>query len=306
MKQNKIRLHSVFSLVSKRVNFFYILAFAPLLIIPYYDPFSVIIPFYSFLLLLLKHQKLLDLKEANILQKILGLIVVVGSFFVYYVVVLIFPDAAFYGGTNYVVYLLGLFWIFFEFSALKEAFSPMFLIVAAISSSFISDWLKPFLSPFANDFAHLIVNILRMLGINASIYSLGNVPVIRFLSLSGNVVSAAFTYGCFGVYSVLIFSILLVVILFEDPSGLKVKLTYSIAGLIGTFALNIVRITIIFLTDYFYGVEAGGNVHFIIGYALFSLWLVCFFLIYSKRQILHGKIMSIFKKMQRSLVIKSA
>jgi exosortase/archaeosortase family protein len=258
----------------------------------------VIIPFYSFLLLLLKHRKLLDLEEANILQKIFGLIVVVGSFFVYYVVVLVSPDATFYAGRNYALYLLGLFLLFFEFSALKEAFSPLFLIVAAISSSDISEWLRPLLSPFANDFAHLLVNILRMLGINASIHHLGNVPIITFSSLSGKVISAAFTYGCFGVYSVLIFSILLVVILFEDPSSLKVKLTYSIIGLIGTFALNIVRITIIFLTDYFYGAEAGGNVHYIIGYALFSLWLVCFFFIYSKRQTLHGKIMSIFKKMR--------
>jgi len=298
VKQKKIRLHSVISFVSNRINFFYILAFAPLPVIFYYELFSGIIPFYSFLLLSLKHQKLLDRKEANILQKILGLIVVVASFFVYYVVVLISPDAAFYAGRNYAVYLLGLFLLFFEFSALKEAFSPLFLIVAAISSSDISEWLEPYLSPFADDLAHIIVLILRTLGINAHIQNLGNAPIISFPSLSGKVVGAAFVYGCFGVYMLLIFSIILVVILFEDPSGLKVKIAYSIVGLIGTFVLNIVRVVIIFLTDYFYGAEAGGNVHFIIGYALFSLWLVCFFFIYSKRQTLHGKIMSIFKKMR--------
>jgi len=296
MKQSKMQLASLFSLFGNKVNVFFVLAFAPLLIIFYYTPFSVIIPFYGFLLFLIKHQKLLDLKEANSIQKILGLIVAVGSFFVYYVLVLVFPGVAFYGGANYVVYLLGLFLIFFEFSALKEVFAPLFLIVAATSSSFISVRLKPFLSPFANDFANIIVGVLRMLGVNAYIYYVSNTPIVAFSSLSGKVVSGAFVYECIGVYSALVFSIILIVILFEDPSGLKVKLAYSIAGFLGTFALNIVRVTIIFLVDYFYGAEVGASVHYIIGYALFSIWLACFFYIYSKRQTLHAKLTSFWRK----------
>lgn len=296
MKQSKAQLASLFSLFGNKVNVFFVLAFAPLLIIFYYNPFSVIIPFYGFLLFLIKHQKLLDFKEANSIQKILGLIVAVGSFFVYYVLVLVFLGVAFYGGANYVVYLLGLFLFFFEFSALKEVFAPLFLIVAATSSSFISVGLKPFLSPFANDFANIIVSVLRALGVNAQIYYLSNTPIVAFSSLSGNVVSGAFVYECIGVYSALVFSIILIVILFEDPSGLKVKIAYSIAGFLGTFALNIVRVTIIFLADYFYGVEVGATIHYIVGYILFSTWLVFFFYIYSKRQALHAKITSFWKK----------
>jgi len=296
MKQSKAQLTSLHSLFGNNVNVFLVLAFAPLSIIFYYNPFSVVIPVYGFLLFLIKHQKLLDLKEANSIQKILGLIIAVGSFFVYYVLVLVFPGAAFYSGANYVVYLLGLFLIFFKFSALKEAFAPLFLIVAATSSTFISVGLKPFLSPFANDFANIIVSVLRALGVNAYIYYVSNTPIVAFSSLSGKVVSSAFVYECIGVYSALVFSIILIVILFEDPSGLKVKLAYSIVGLLGTFALNIVRVTIIFLADYFYEVEVGAAIHYIIGYILFSTWLACFFYIYSKRQTLHAKITSFWKK----------
>ena len=296
MKLGKVRLLGVLSLRGNRANLFYIFAFAPLLLIFYYNPFSVIIPFYGFLLLFLKYQKLPDVKEANSIQKIFGSIVVLGSFFVYYGVVLVFHGAAFYTAANYAVYLLGLFLLFFEFSALKEAFAPLFLIVAAISSTFIAVWLKPFLSPFANDFAHIIVNILRALGVDAKIYYLGNTAIVNFPSLSGKMVSGAFVYECIGVYSALVFSILLVVILFEDPGGLKVKLVYAIVGLLGTFAVNILRVTIIFLADYFYGAEVGATIHYIIGYALFSAWLACFFYIYSKRQTLHAKITSLTKK----------
>jgi len=298
MNLNKTRLPRVLSLLGSRANLFYVLVFAPLLLVFYYSPFSVIIPFYGFLLLFLKYQKLLGVKEAIFIQKILGSVMVVSSFFVYYGVVFVYPGASFYTAANYVVYLFGLFLIFFKFSALKEAFAPLFLIVAATSSSFIAVWLKPFLSPFANDFAHIIVNVLRAVGVDANIYYLGNTPILDFPSLSGKMVSGAFVYECIGVYSALVFSIILVVILFEDPSDLKVKVAYSIAGVFGTFALNILRVTVIFLTDYFYGAEVGGSVHYVIGYILFTAWLVFFLYAYSKRKTVQAKIVSFWQRIR--------
>ena len=300
MKLDKIQLPSVPSLRGNRANLFYIFAFAPLLLVFFYNPFSVIIPFYGFLILILKYQKLLGFKEANSIQKILGSILVVGSFFVYYVVTSVYPGAAFYTPANYTVYLFGLFLLFFDFSVLKEAFSPLFLIVAATSSSFIAKWLKPFLSPYANDIAYIIVNILRVLGVDANISIFGNTPIIAVRSLSGELIRGAFVYECFGVYSALVFSIILVVVLFEDPGRLKVKLAYAIVGLLGTFALNILRVTTIFLADYFYGAEVGGTVHYVIGYVLFSAWLGIFFYIFSKRRVIAGKLQSIWKKLRFS------
>ena len=296
MKSDEARSSRVLFLLRNRIKLFYLLALAPFPLIFYYNPLSVIIPVYGFLLLLLKNRKLLQFKETNMVQRILGLLVVAGSFFIYYLRVLVYPVESFYTVANYAVYLLGLFLIFFEFSALKEALAPLFLIVAAPASALLAASLKPFLSPFANDFAHIIVNVLRALGVDANVYSY-NIPVIRFLSPSGRMISGAFVYECMGVYSALVFSIILVVILLEDPSGLKTKLAYSIVGLIGILALNILRITMIFVADYFYGAEVGGTVHYIIGYALFTTWLACFLYIYSKRQTLYRKIKSFWKRL---------
>lgn len=298
MKSNEARSSRVLSLLADRIRLFYILALAPLPLIFYYSPFSAVIPFYAFLLLLLKSQELTEFKETHTIQKLLGSIVIACSFFVYYLTTLVYTEAAFYTPANYTIYLFGLFLIFFELAALKEAFAPLFLIVAATSSSFIAAWLKPFLAPFANDFAHIIVNILRALGINADIYS-GRIAGITFESLSGRIISGAFVYECMGVYSALVFSIILVVILFEDPSGWKARLAYSLVGILGTFALNILRVTIIFLADYFYGAEVGGTIHYVIGYALFSAWLAFFLYIYSKREALHARVKSVFQGMRK-------
>jgi len=298
VKIGKIQLPSVSSLRGNRANQFYIFAFAPLLLVFYFYPLSAIISFYGFLLLILKYQKLLGFKQANSTQKILGSFLVVGSFFVYYLVVLVRSGAAFYTAANYTVYLLGLFLVFFDFSALKEAFSPLFLIVAATSSSFIAKSLKPFISPYANDIAYIIMNILRILGVDANISYISNIPIIALRSLSGEMVYGAFVYECLGVYSALVFSIILVVILFEDPGRLKVKLAYAIVGLLGTFALNILRVTVIFLANYFYGTNVGATVHYAIGYALFSAWLAIFFYIFSKRRVTSKKFQLIWQKLR--------
>ena len=107
-----------------------------------------------------------------------------------------------------------------------------------------------------------------------------------------------FVWGCVGVSSMLIFSIILVVTLFEESASLKTKLAWASIGIIGTFILNIVRVTIIFLADYFYGYEGGAKVHYVIGYALFIAWLAIFFYTFSKRQVISEKFQLIRQKLR--------
>jgi len=265
------------------------------LLILYYNLWSLVIALYGFIFLLLKSDKLRSIKEAKIFQEFFGLIITVSSFFIYYALVLVFPQAGFYGTANYIVFLFGLFLVFFNLSALKEAFTPLFFIAAATASSLVAAWLSPYFSPYLDDIAALIVNILRGLGVNAYLHY-SSVPIIGFTSLSGRLVITAFVYECIGVFSALVFSIILVIVLVEDPSGWKVKLLASVIGVLGTFALNIIRVTLILLTDYFYGAEAGATVHYIIGYSLFSTWLVFFLYVYSKRKTIQVKIQSFRRK----------
>ena len=296
MNQSKRPFNKLYSALSSKLNLFLLLAVVPIAAIFYFVPLSAIVPFYGFLLLLVKSQKLQEFKEANTPQRIFGLIIVAASFFAYFGAVRIFPDAAFYSSANYVVYLIGLFLIFFQFKALKEAFTPMVLVTAATSSALMSEALRPYLTPFTDDYGFMVAGFLRLLGIGASTYDLHGVAVITFPSTSGATVSGAFVYECIGVSSMLVFSIILIVILAEDPSSPKTKLAFSIVGLIGTFAINIARATAIFVTDYFYGMEVGGVVHYVIGYALFTAWLVAFLYLYSKRQTLHKKFGSVWRR----------
>lgn len=265
-----------------RDKIFYVLAFAPLILIVYYQPgwpFAVISPVYGFILLALKKDNLFSRNKADNIQKIIGVAIILGSFFVYYPLVSLFPRASFYNVASYTTFILGLFLAFFEISALKEAFTPLFLIVAATLNSLLFAWLEPFLSPYINHFISLMSFILKTLGMNVTT----QYPNIITIHTPSGSIPNLFTWGCVASSSI-VFSIILVVILLEETAQPRTKLLWAIIGILGTFAINIVRITTIFLSYQFYGFETGEKVHWYLGYALFVTWLVLFFYMFAKRE----------------------
>lgn len=245
-------------------------------------PFDIAIPLYGFILLVIKKPKLFSQKEANSIQKPLGLILLLASFLLYFPLVRIFPNASFYSVANYAAFIIGLFLVFFDIHALKEAFTPLLLIVATTLTSFASELAEPVLSPYViPSMTSLIVTIIRAIGIRTELEFLGY-QIITIYTPKGPV-SAAFIWGCVGFASALIFSIILVIVLFEETCSLRTKMLWSIIGLIGVFFLNIFRVVMIFITDYFYGYEAGAQVHYFIGYAIFITWISIFFYAFSKK-----------------------
>lgn len=276
---------------NNRANIFYVLAFAPLILIVYYQPgwpFAVISPAYGFILLTLKKDNLFSRNKADNIQKIIGVAIILGSFFVYYPLVSLFPKASFYNIANYATFILGLFLTFFEISALKQAFTPLFLIIASTLNSLLFAWLEPFLSPYINHFISLMSIILKTLGMNITT----QYPNVITIHTPSGSIPNVFTWGCVAGSSI-VFSIILVVFLLEETAKPRTKLLWSIIGIFGTLAVNIVRIIIIFLSYQFYGFETGEKVHWVIGYALLITWLALFFYMFAKKEAILRQVKSI-------------
>jgi len=269
------------SFLKNRVNLFYVLALIPLVLVSYFNMFGAIIPTFGFILLLMKKEELVFYVNAHLVERVLGFSIIFSSFFLYYLLVpLIFPSLTFYGAPNYITYIFGLCLTFFGVSSLKKAFTPLFLMVTASSNPFLSKWLEQYLSSYVVPFfANLIVGILKILGISVTNGSQG---IITLQTWNGPL-PLLIIWNCVGVDSMFIFSIILVVLLFEDSSKIKTKLLWSFIGIFGTFLVNIIRVTLIFLTDYYLGSEAGGRFHYTAGYILFFAWLALFFFLFSKR-----------------------
>ena len=293
------KLEAFATLLKNRVNLFYILAFIPLLIVSYFNIFGVIIPTFGFLLLFLKKQDLPLSFEANLVERALGFSIIFSSFFLYFALVpFVFSSMFYYSVANYILYIFGLYILMFGLPSLKNAFIPLFVMAVASSNPFVSKWLEPYLSPYVVPFfTNLILNILRVLGIPTCVPLSG---VIVLQTWNGPL-PLRIIWNCVGVDSMTVFSVILVVMLFEEVGGIKTKLLWSFIGVLGTFLINVARVTLIFVTDYFYGSEAGGRLHFSVGYILFIAWLGFFLFVFSKRQAILKRTQQIWHIREHSL-----
>jgi len=302
MKRNVNSLVAALFSPDNRSKSFYVLAFIPLVLISYFysragaSPYPLAIPLYGFIILVIKKPKIFSRSEAGAIQKVFGLVVVLASFFVYFVVSPFFPNAGFYGFANYSLYIVGLFLLFFEVAALKEAFSPLFLVVASFMGSFVSDLAKSYFTPFLPHFTSFIASVLRAIGI-VSAYSLSNPNVILLYSSEGPI-PLRIIWGCIGFIGMFIFSIILIVIMSEDPSNTKTKVIWSFLGVLGTFLVNIFRLVTVFVGFYFYGYEFD-IVHLYMGYVLFIAWSVIFLYLFSKRNVISKRIRMVHAKIWR-------
>ena len=278
MERLKIFLHSIDS-----ADLFYALAFIPLLIVFYFNVFGSIIPTMGFFVLLLKKEELPIRLTTNLIERTLAFFAILGSFFLYYILHplgFLSPTIP-YGGPNYIVYIFGLCLLFLGLSSLWKVFTPLFLMVAASSNRLVSTWLGNHLSSIVvPSFTSLIANILKVLGISLTTSSGG----VIILQTWNGPLPVRIIWECVGIDSLIIFSIILVVLLVEETVKTRTRVLWSSIGIFGTVLVNIIRVTFIFITDYYFGFEAGGRFHYTAGYILFFAWLAFFFFVFSKRQ----------------------
>ena len=280
-----------------RLDLFFVAAFLPLLLIMYAHrgwPFAVVVPFYGFILLLIRKDDLALRGGASGFQGVLGVLIGASSFFVYYALALFFEAPAFYGGVNYAVYILGLFLSFFELSAVREAFSPVFLLLAASSTGIVSEWLKYHFGWYTPHFVWLVVAILNLLGVGAEMRPSG---AVILQTVKGRLV-LGMVWECVGVSSMLLFLIILVITVLQESARLRTKLLWAAVGVLGTFMVNVIRLVTIFLAEVFYGASVGGTLHYFIGYVLFISWLLVFFYAFSKRQAISREIRALWQKLR--------
>lgn len=295
-----MRNQTLCSLLSDKLDVFYILAFLPLPLIGYYryaffsNPQGVLIPLYGFLLLLMKKEKLSEhATETKVFQRFLGVSIVFLSFFLYYAIVPFLPWTGFYGVANYTVYLFGILLIFFKMSVLKHTFAVFFLIVAGALAGLSFRWIESLMAPTVPYYVNLFSSVLNLFGVENT---MPHSTAILMYTPRG-VMPLLFEAGCIGVYSLIIFSIIIVVTMLETPVGRSTKLLWSLMGLIGVFVVNIIRLLIVVVSMYFYGWDFGQSVHQVIGYILFLSWVAIFLFLFTKRQAIFRKIQLVRRKL---------
>lgn len=292
------RLKTALSSTENRPKIFYFLAFAPLIAIIYFHfewPSTVVIPFYGFLLLVVKKLRLFSYQEAKLMQRLFGFFIIISSPFIHFALLPFFPWAIYYGSANYAMHILGLFLVFFNITALKEAFTSVFLILAASAGPIVSRWAEFYFKPFVPFFTSLIVAIMNAVGIKAKIPD--SYPDTVILYTPNTPTMYQIIWECIGFESAFLFGLVLIILLFEGPGSKKTKILWSAMGLLGTMLLNIFRLVLIFVTEYVFGRGISTTVHYSVGYVLFIVWITAFLYLFSKREAIQEKIKLVWQKL---------
>jgi len=265
---------------------FYFLAFVPFVAIVYlhrrYWLAYVIVPLYGFLLLAIKKHKLFSYREAKLIQKLFGFLMIVASPFVHLALSPLFPWTVYYGALNYAIHILGLFLVFFDIAAIKEALGPIVMILGPSAGATLSGLAESYFRPLVPSFVNLIVTILNVIGIKANVHSSISNWVVLYTPQGP--ATYEIIWACMGFESAFLFATVLIILFFEEPGSRKTKILWSAMGLLVMFILNIFRVVLIFVTEYFYTAKVSGTVHYFAGYVLFLTWITIFLYLYSKKE----------------------
>ena len=106
---------------------------------------------------------------------------------------------------------------------------------------------------------------------------------IIIISLSTENILIIINTACTGVAALALFIAIFALMMADIPLPMRDATFFFIFGIIGTFVQNIVRLVVLTLTGYYFGLQALSSAHEVIGYILFGLYYMLFAYLYLKK-----------------------
>lgn len=119
--------------------------------------------------------------------------------------------------------------------------------------------------------AGLMASSMRVLGVSASVT--GHIVA---LNSGTNTLLLSVESDCTGIQGVLAFGVLSTMTLLDAKPKKSRLIPLFVIGFAGVFAINILRLLIVFLTFEYVGVSIGTTMHLMAGYLLFVVWVLAF------------------------------
>jgi len=188
-------------------------------------------------------------------------------------------------GIIYGLIFLGLWALFFGIANIRYCTLPIsILILFGLTELFYVQIQKAFLPISYGIITILTYAITAFLSLFTTISarSIADYYLVGFLNIGGERISVMFNPPCAGIESIILYAITCTLILPELKIGLGTKIIYTLIGLIGTFLTNAIRILIIFLSGFFFGINGLLLAHSM-GHYLFLAWMVLFWYFLLKR-----------------------
>jgi len=122
------------------------------------------------------------------------------------------------------------------------------------------------LEDFLSEFITFTLNLLTI-----SATRIGN--VVTLYGTQGKLYSLMIDAGCTGFKGMLAYGSLAILMVLDVKGPRNRKLLAVAVGVVGTFLINMLRLLIIFLSCYFFGIDVSMVVHAHLGYTVFLVWM---------------------------------
>lgn len=176
-----------------------------------------------------------------------------------------------FGIFDMLVVLVGLYSIFFGLRATRF-FTPLIAYTIILLVGYQLEFLLEQVKILEYALASLMGSLLR--GLNIVSWVTGNIVIM--IDRIGETHNLVIDGPCTGVKGMLAYGSLAALLVFDVKASLRRKLIATSIGLLGTLLVNILRLTLIFLSVYFLGIDVGLLIHTYLGYGLFIIWVLSF------------------------------
>ena len=178
-----------------------------------------------------------------------------------------------YGGEfglfDMLVTLVGLAIAFYGVRSMRFFLIP----TAYISILIVGYWLEfafVDLALLENWQATLMGSLMRQVGANSAVF--GNTVALY----GGSTVFLQIEGPCTGIKGILAFGMLSSISVLDIRAPRNKVILVVIAGFAGTFLVGLLRLSAIFLSTYYLGIDIGLAIHTYLGYTLFIVWVIVF------------------------------
>ncbi|HVP24374.1 MAG TPA: exosortase/archaeosortase family protein [Methanomicrobiales archaeon] len=192
-----------------------------------------------------------------------------------------------YSMGDFTVFLSGLGLILFGALGFGSFVMPLLLPLVAVEGFQVYDlfirhidWLT---APLVAVDIGIVSSLLHLTGIPVGIQG----QVISFVSSTGLPVYLSIEGDCTGLWSLGTFTMAVIIVAVSFPRAFDLRgILYILLGFLGTYAANILRIYVIILTGYYYGLSnVMEHTHIHIGWLIFTAWMVFFWYLFFVRHV---------------------
>jgi len=239
----------------------------------------------AFLSLILLSEKPLE-HSASRIERLVGCLTIVMGFVVLPIGTLEFLgfNTSGYTGLGFAeigIAVTGVVLVFYGFKGLRAyGVSVMFFFIYGLLTPMLTRirYAVDYHFPWYNAFiARVVGSLVRFGGINSEVYS-----NIIILNGKKGVLALEVLPICAGVDAMVIFGLLLVLLISHLRLTYITKGVSSMIGIFGLVPLNLIRVTILVIVGYMYGLNIAQFFHSHIGDILFLLYVVTFFVLLSR------------------------